>query len=187
MSFGDLIKTRRQQLGLTLEQVGNHCGVGKSTVRKWETGMIQNMRRDKIAQLAEILKIELTELIGTVNATTSEEEARRAFVNSLDRLMKLRGITQADISQAMNLTASTVSDWCLGKSYPRIDRMSRLADLLGVTVCDLVSFADSDDRERRLVKAWREADKNAQDFALEMLENHPAKPRQEEPKKEREA
>jgi transcriptional regulator with XRE-family HTH domain len=40
---------------LTLEDVGNAVGVGKSTVRKWETGDIANMRRDKIAKLASAL------------------------------------------------------------------------------------------------------------------------------------
>lgn len=41
--------------GMTLEQVADIVGVGKSTVRKWETGMIANMRRDKIAALAKAL------------------------------------------------------------------------------------------------------------------------------------
>ena len=49
------IKTLRQERGLTLEQVAEVVGVGKSTVRKWETGMIANMRRDKIADLAKAL------------------------------------------------------------------------------------------------------------------------------------
>ena len=49
------IKELRQQHGLTLEQVANVVGVGKSTVRKWETGMIANMKRDKIAALAQAL------------------------------------------------------------------------------------------------------------------------------------
>lgn len=49
------IKELRQQQGLTLEQVANVVGVGKSTVRKWETGMIANMKRDKIAALAKAL------------------------------------------------------------------------------------------------------------------------------------
>ena len=45
----------RKEKGLTLEQVASVVGVGKSTVRKWETGMIANMRRDKIAALATAL------------------------------------------------------------------------------------------------------------------------------------
>lgn len=49
------IKELRQAKGLTLEQVANVVGVGKSTVRKWETGMIANMKRDKIASLAKAL------------------------------------------------------------------------------------------------------------------------------------
>lgn len=52
---GKKIKELRLAKGLTLEQVANHVGVGKSTVRKWETGMIANMRRDKIAALAGAL------------------------------------------------------------------------------------------------------------------------------------
>ena len=49
------IKQLRKEKGLTLEQVADVVGVGKSTVRKWETGMIANMKRDKIALLAKAL------------------------------------------------------------------------------------------------------------------------------------
>lgn len=49
------IQTLRKAKGMTLEEVANIVGVGKSTVRKWETGMIANMRRDKIASLANAL------------------------------------------------------------------------------------------------------------------------------------
>lgn len=34
------LKERREELGLTLGEVGKLTGVGKSTVRKWETGYI---------------------------------------------------------------------------------------------------------------------------------------------------
>lgn len=57
------LKSRRLELGLTLEEVGELIGVGKSTVRKWETGDIDNMRRDKIALLAKALKISPLQLI----------------------------------------------------------------------------------------------------------------------------
>lgn len=49
------IKELRQKRDMTLEQVAKVVGVGKSTVRKWETGMIANMKRDKIASLAKAL------------------------------------------------------------------------------------------------------------------------------------
>lgn len=49
------IKELRLSRNMTLEQVADIVGVGKSTVRKWETGMIANMKRDKIALLAKAL------------------------------------------------------------------------------------------------------------------------------------
>ena len=54
---------RRKELGLTLEEVGQAVGVGRSTVRKWENGMIKNMGRDKIAALAKVLQISPVELV----------------------------------------------------------------------------------------------------------------------------
>ena len=55
MEMNEKIKRLRNERGLTLEQVGDMVGVGKSTVRKWESGQIANMRRDKIAKLASAL------------------------------------------------------------------------------------------------------------------------------------
>lgn len=56
MDIGEKIKQRRLELGLTLEEVGSMVGVSKSTVMKWETGYIENMKRDKIALLAKALR-----------------------------------------------------------------------------------------------------------------------------------
>lgn len=61
--IGKIIFERRKQLGLTLEDVGNAVGVGKSTVRKWENGMIKNMGRDKIAALAAVLQLDPVQLV----------------------------------------------------------------------------------------------------------------------------
>lgn len=62
--MGQKIFELRKQLGLTLEDVAKAVGVGKSTVRKWETGIIANMRRDKIASLAKVLHTSPAYLMG---------------------------------------------------------------------------------------------------------------------------
>ena len=64
------IKELRQARGMTLEQVAEIVGVGKSTVRKWETGMIANMRRDKIQSLATALGTTPAYLMGWKEETT---------------------------------------------------------------------------------------------------------------------
>ena len=67
------IKDLRISQGLTLEQVANEVGVGKSTVRKWETGMIANMRRDKIASLAKALHTTPAYLMGWEESQPRED------------------------------------------------------------------------------------------------------------------
>jgi repressor LexA len=70
------IKELRQERGLTLEQVAKVVGVGKSTVRKWETGMIANMKRDKIASLAKALGTTPAYLMGWKEKSPSEEKPK---------------------------------------------------------------------------------------------------------------
>lgn len=68
------IKELRREKGLTLEQVADIVGVGKSTVRKWETGMIANMKRDKIASLAKALGTTPEYLMGWEENKSSPSE-----------------------------------------------------------------------------------------------------------------
>lgn len=57
MELGLLIKQKRIERGLTQPQLGKMVGVSKVTISKYEKGIIQNMKRDKIKRLAEILDI----------------------------------------------------------------------------------------------------------------------------------
>lgn len=63
-NLGAKLHDLRKQNNMTLEEVGNAVGVGKSTVRKWETGEIANMCRDKISKLAEALHTTPAYLMG---------------------------------------------------------------------------------------------------------------------------
>ena len=69
------IKALRLEKGLNLEQVADVVGVGRSTVRKWETGMIANMRRDKIADLAKALGTTPAYLMGWDEEETKKESS----------------------------------------------------------------------------------------------------------------
>lgn len=64
MEIKDIIKSRRLELGLTLKQVADRVGVSEGSVSRWESGEIDNMRRDKIAALARVLSIDPLILIG---------------------------------------------------------------------------------------------------------------------------
>ena len=64
MEIGKRIKSLRLSKNMTLEEIGAYVGVSKTTIQRWESGEIRNMRRDKIAKLAEVLGTTPGELIG---------------------------------------------------------------------------------------------------------------------------
>lgn len=71
MDTGKKINELRIKKGMTLEELGDKVGVGKSTVRKWEKGIIANMKRDKISKVADALGTSPSYLLGW-----GEEEER---------------------------------------------------------------------------------------------------------------
>lgn len=63
-NMGQRIRDRRIALELTLDKLGKRVGVGASTVRKWETGYIKDMRSDKIQKVADALDVTPAYLMG---------------------------------------------------------------------------------------------------------------------------
>lgn len=57
MEVKDIITNRRNELGLTMKELADMVGVSEGTISRWESGEIENMRRDKIATLAKVLNI----------------------------------------------------------------------------------------------------------------------------------
>lgn len=104
ISIGELLKRRRDELSLTQRQVANQVGVTEATVSRWESGDIDNMRRDKIAGLARALRVSPLLIMGidesehsytpvsneqaTVLRTYDElpADGRRTFLEYLDYL-----------------------------------------------------------------------------------------------------
>lgn len=79
------------------------------------------------------------------------DNAREIFIKNLRYIMEKKGITQADICRELNIPSATISNWCTGQRYPRIDKMQQLADMLGVKYSTLTTesgLQDYDDQQR---------------------------------------
>lgn len=94
MNLGDKIKKRRLDLNLTLEEVGNIVGVSKSTVMKWETGFIENMKRDKIVLLAKALRVSPLWIMG-MDEVNYEELPSNIYPITSKKIIPLLGTIAA--------------------------------------------------------------------------------------------
>ena len=93
MDIGAKISSLRKGKGLTLAELGQMVGVGASTVRKWETGFIENMRSDKIEKLATALDTTPADIMGWEEVDSGETAIPKPKLRSVARL------EEADLSQ----------------------------------------------------------------------------------------
>lgn len=76
MTMGQIIKTNRENLGLTQEELGAKVGVNKAAVQKWESGKVQNLKRTTIQKLAQIFEIAPSALLGLAEEATEKQTAK---------------------------------------------------------------------------------------------------------------
>lgn len=78
-------------------------------------------------------------LVGAgVVAVSGEQRSAQRFGANLKRLRIARGLSQADLAAALELSAPAISGWEKGRAKPKPDRLTALASLLGVPVSQLL-------------------------------------------------
>ena len=110
MKTGIAIAKRREEIGMTQEQLADFVGVSKATISRWESGDISNMRRDRIQKIAAALQISPLDLlyedidkgftIAKAIEQKSKEKHQYAFVSGAPQdkqlIDKLNQILNAD-------------------------------------------------------------------------------------------
>ena len=86
----ELMKQRRKDLGLTLDEVAQSVGVNQSTVSRWESGQIEEMKRGKIEKLADTLEINPALLMGWDNYLKLSPEQNELIANYNKMTDKIR-------------------------------------------------------------------------------------------------
>ena len=71
-------------------------------------------------------------------ANSPETASRTAFAQNLRMHIEMTGKNRRTISQELGISYSTFTDWCVGRKYPRIEKLEALANYFGTTVPDLV-------------------------------------------------
>lgn len=99
------------------------------------------------------------------------DDARKAFQSNLLYYMNLKKISQQDIANTLGVSKSTVSDWCRGKNYPRIDVMQKLSDMLGVVMVRLTT--QTDHGEETVLDYYRSLSEEAKKRFIKSLERLP--------------
>lgn len=63
---------------------------------------------------------------------------KEVFARNLKRFVDMSGKDRKEISKALGLPYSTLTDWMNGNKYPRINNMEKLAEYFKVSKSDLI-------------------------------------------------
>lgn len=74
MHTGDIIKALREQANMTQAELGKQLGVNKSTVQKYENGMVQNLKIKTLRKLCEIFVVPPWQFIYPEHSSISDEQ-----------------------------------------------------------------------------------------------------------------
>lgn len=88
MTMGERIYTRRKALGYTMDELGKKCGVDRSTVNKWEKGVVENMKQSMIMKLSTALECSPIWLCGWSDDLTEDQGRKDASL-----LLKIKQLT----------------------------------------------------------------------------------------------
>lgn len=70
MNIGSILKSRREFLKLSQQQVADYVGVSKSIVSRWENGDVKNMGIDKLKKLSSVLNVDPLDFINAEEPLT---------------------------------------------------------------------------------------------------------------------
>ena len=63
---------------------------------------------------------------------------KETMAKNIRRYLAKRGMTIVALADLIDVPYNTVNNWCNAVSYPRIDKIERMANVFGVSKADLV-------------------------------------------------
>lgn len=95
---------------------------------------------------------------------------KNIMAKNIKYYMNLKGVTQSEICNTLNLKTNTFSDWVNAKTYPRIDKIELLANYFGIEKSDLIEEHNPNDEDESLIILNRNARKMTPEQRKQLIE-----------------
>src|SRR5512136_3084779 len=130
MSLGQIIRDKREQLDLTLDEVSNKVGFSKPYLSTIETGKVKNPPSDELlTRLEKVLRFETGLLLHIAHLERMPSDIRGAYESREAENQKLRQVLRkltekrSQSSEVKELLAQTGGDFKDGKSAMSAGRL----------------------------------------------------------------
>jgi len=144
MNIGEYIKQLRIDKGLSQEELGKIVGVQRAAVQKWESGVVQNLKRNTIQKLASYFDVSPANFISENEEIYDSSKIPTIIGNRIHKKRKDLGLTMLEVAQKVGVSEATVSRWESGDiANMRRDRIALLAKALNVSISFIIDLEDN--------------------------------------------
>lgn len=99
------LRELRKERGLTLLQVAEKLGVTESTVQRYESGNIKNLKYETMVELAELFDVAPAYLMGWTSSENSSQKDNQELAEVVNLFQKLnRAGRQEALNRLMEMT-----------------------------------------------------------------------------------
>ena len=101
-------------------------------------------------------------------------ENKDIMARNIQYYMYQKGVSAADICKELDIKQNTFSDWVNAKTYPRIDKIQKMADYFGISksflVEDIVPVTHFTPDEVDIIIEYRRADEDTRKMIRRLLD-----------------
>jgi repressor LexA len=99
---------------------------------------------------------------------------KEIFSRNLKRYLESSGKTQKEVAIFLEVSTGTFCDWMKGRSYPRMDKVQKLADFFGIKKSDLVedvnvSKETVSNKEQEVLDLFHKVPEEKREFVLSLI------------------
>lgn len=135
MDMGTKIKTRRKELGLTLQEVADYLGCSRGNVQRYESGYISSITIETIKKLAVVLQTTTDYLMGWDEQLTKPNN----FHIRLKKMLDKNNLTTDEFAEKISTQVPIVEQYLSGEVEPSFNVVEKMSDVLDVSVSYLVT------------------------------------------------
>lgn len=128
---GEIIKFLREKNNLTQEELAQKLGLKKAAINKYETGRVQNIKKETIQKMSEVFNVSPSYIMfgSCINELSLGEK--------LNFYRKKSGFTQQQVADKANISRSHYASLESDKYNPSIDTLNSIANILNIDIAVL--------------------------------------------------
>lgn len=169
MTTYEIVEELRCKEGISQGKLEKKIGLSNGQISKWKKN---NPSAESLSKIANYFNVSIEYLLG------SDAYESTILYERYCHIRDEKGLKDADVARLSCVTKSTFSDWKKGLYQPKREKLSKIADALGVSIEYLMGDGKKDlnpsniylsDEEHEVLTAYRNADNAQKEIINELL------------------